>query len=1370
MYRVLYGADVLYDPRDPDLVLTGMKAELALNETGSFEFSMPLAHPHRDSIALMQKHREIVLEQDGEVLFRGRAVRCEKGFFGDAEYRCEGERAYLNDVALPPYSTTQPGVPSTVDGLFNWYVSQYNAKVPPGQRFLAGVNQGAELDPNNHVLRESSGRSYVWPELKEKLLGKLGGYVRVRHEGGLRYIDYLASGDRASAQRIEFGVNLLDYARLQDATRFCTRVVPVGAEVEDAEGNGTGVKLSISDLPDGPLRQGYEKVGDAVVNIEAERVCGVIEQVVEFEDVTVARNLLDRALRHAVNVVVGDTMELTAVDLHLVDPSVERIRLGDYVRACSKPHGFDEYFMCARLTIYPDDPGANKFVLGSEYDTLTGRQSAKIASLNASIVKQHDAVKQIDQAAKDAAKKAGAAQGSADKAQTDADAAKLAADAAKAEADKAFADATQAAADALAAKRKADEATAKVEVAESEMTVVKQAVAGAEAASSAAQLAAGEASTKAGAAQTAATEAKTSAGTAIKNAAAAIATADAATAQAAGAKADAAQVRSDLAGQIKTVTDTMAADYTKKTDLTLTESRLMSEIERSAAGVTSTVAQQYAKKTDLSTVQADLQTKITQNAEAITSTAASVTAVDAKANNAQSAADAAKTAAAKAQTDATAAAGNAAAAQTAADTAAANLAAAEANLDAVSIRVGATEADVAAAELAVKNAKAAADAAAASATTAKTNAATAQATADAAKTAAGNAQAAADALGTRVAAAETKIVQSADEIALRATKTEVDTAKAAAIGAAAADATAKANAAKSGAVTTAAGDATAKANNALASAKTYTDAQIKVTSDSITSTVSKTYATQSALSAVSASRYLISNYSIAIATFKSWCADGSDAGNWVVTSTSGVRVGDTAFVRCYISDLGAYSYAIVIVHTLVSSTVIRGISRGYIDQAGMDAKAAVAPVEDRVAAAESSIKQQADRITANVGETTALGSRMSTVEQTAGSLTTRVSSAEGSISTLQQTSSGFFASIKAAADTASAAKTAADAAKSTATTASANASTAVSTANAAKSTADTASSNANTAKTNAAAAQTAASSAKSTADAAKADAATAQTAAANAQSTASTARTEAANAAKTASNYMQYTVDGLEVGNRSSGAWSGFRSRMAAGAFQVLDAAGNVLSSFGSDLIELGKRSTSAKISLLANNGSIIGFGTPQLRGLAIASDMLSLCAKAPAESGYAIAPKIVIDSESVAFPNGASFASLCTNQSSAYPVYGGRVLYENASGSAGTVALAESAANFKHMRIYFVDNNGNGYASLDVWEPNGKQPILAMIEGNSNSQTLIRRTKYAINGTTLAPSGINGERGYLCFSTGSIINNDMTANYVRVIAVVGYK
>lgn len=84
-------------------------------------------------------------------------------------------------------------------------------------------------------------------------------------------------------------------------------------------------------------------------------------------------------------------------------------------------------------------------------------------------------------------------------------------------------------------------------------------------------------------------------------------------------------------------------------------------------------------------------------------------------------------------------------------------------------------------------------------------------------------------LNTRVTTAETNIEQNKNDITLRATKTEVATAK-------------------SEAISTASKDATTKADNALSSAKTYADAQIKVSADSITSTVASTYATQDALS------------------------------------------------------------------------------------------------------------------------------------------------------------------------------------------------------------------------------------------------------------------------------------------------------------------------------------------------------------------------------------------------------------------------------------------------------------------------------------------------------------------------------------------
>lgn len=414
MWRVRYGPDVVYDPRDGELALFGMSGEVALNEAGSFKFAMPPAHPFAGRIELLQKDAEVAVEQDGATVFCGRAVRSSVAFDGSAAYECEGERAYLNDVTLPPYTTAEGGkdgleqAPAEIDALFGWYVSQYNAKALPRHRFVVGVNEGAMLDPVGRVLRESSQRPAVWAEIKEKLVDRLGGYVRVRHEGGVRYIDYLADGGRACAQRIEFGVNLLDFARERDALPLCTRIVPVGAKAKDAEGNDADGDATIAGLPDGPLQAGYEKDGDGIVSVEGARRYGIVEQVAEF-DSSDPEYLLQAGLRNLVNRRVGDTLELTAVDLHQVDPSVGRIGLGDYVRATSKPHGLDEHFLCWRVPFAPGDPGNCTYTLGSTYDVLTGRQSARIASLNESINRVYEAMEPIGQAAKDAAAKAEAA-------------------------------------------------------------------------------------------------------------------------------------------------------------------------------------------------------------------------------------------------------------------------------------------------------------------------------------------------------------------------------------------------------------------------------------------------------------------------------------------------------------------------------------------------------------------------------------------------------------------------------------------------------------------------------------------------------------------------------------------------------------------------------------------------------------------------------------------------------------------------------------------------------------------------------------------------------------------------------------------------
>lgn len=398
-------------------------------------------------------------------------------------------------------------------------------------------------------------------------------------------------------------------------------------------------------------------------------------------------------------------------------------------------------------------------------------------------------------------------------------AAEAAAKAAKAEAD------LQAAQEEVnAAKAAALEAQAQAEAAELAAAQARADIADMEADIEIAQSAAEEAVTKAEAARSTAETAKTDADTAKT------------TAQAAKLDAEkAAQDVANLGGELETLSNTMEADYARKTDLTETESSLQTQISQNAAEISSHASS--ITRIDETANNAAAQAQTAKNAAEAAQSEADQAAADAA--KAQQAANNAATAAQNAQNKADTAKTAAEAAQTAADNAASkaqqaesDLASAKENLAAVTSRMDATEAEVEAAQAAVTAAQAAADkakqdaaAAQSTADTAKTKATTAQTAADDAKTAADNAQAAADnaqqaaddaqaavdALAVRVTTAETKITQNSDEIALRAKKTEV--------------------------AETLAGYYTI----------TETDAAIQVKADSITNTVSETYATKTEL-------------------------------------------------------------------------------------------------------------------------------------------------------------------------------------------------------------------------------------------------------------------------------------------------------------------------------------------------------------------------------------------------------------------------------------------------------------------------------------------------------------------------------------------
>ena len=78
-----------------------------------------------------------------------------------------------------------------------------------------------------------------------------------------------------------------------------------------------------------------------------------------------------------------------------------------------------------------------------------------------------------------------------------------------------------------------------------------------------------------------------------------------------------------------------------------------------------------------------------------------------------------------------------------------------------------------------------------------------------------------------------------------------------------------------------------------------------------------------------------------------------------------------------------------------------------------------------------------------------------------------------------------------------------------------------------------------------------------------------------------------ANAAKVATNFMEYNnTNGLIMGNKTSGSWSGYRSQILPGSFNVLDASSNVLASFGPTTV-IGEEAK-ANLHLTFNNLSMV--------------------------------------------------------------------------------------------------------------------------------------------------------------------------------------
>lgn len=324
----------------------------ALNSCGSLTFEVQIEDDIYDGYERLKSR--VLVKEDGAIQFVGRLLRTTIDFQNTKKLVFEGEMALLNDVLYPPYEFSG----SIAEFLTN-VINYYNSKCSTENQI--NIGRITMVDKNNYIARSNTDYSTCWEAISDKLIDLCGGYLSMRWvlDGSTvyRYLDYLENPGAEASQKIEYAKNILDVGQEIDATDICTVLYPFGAKDES-----TGEKVDISSVNGGKKYITSNKLS----------LFGVVEKIVEFEDVTLPSNLLSKAKayleEHDSSIT---TLTVKALDLHVLDDIYVRFNVGDTVHVYSKPNSIDTYMIISERTRNLNNPDKDELTLGKVVETFT---------------------------------------------------------------------------------------------------------------------------------------------------------------------------------------------------------------------------------------------------------------------------------------------------------------------------------------------------------------------------------------------------------------------------------------------------------------------------------------------------------------------------------------------------------------------------------------------------------------------------------------------------------------------------------------------------------------------------------------------------------------------------------------------------------------------------------------------------------------------------------------------------------------------------------------------------------------------------------------------------------------------------------------
>ena len=396
MYEVWADDLLIYSDVTPLETVKMVNPVLTLEDSaaGSLSFTLPPVNKGYSQDVLKRMVTNITVKENGEWLWSGRILQDEFDFWNNRKIMCEGELAFLNDSIQPPHKYDVKNDNTTIETFFKALIDNHNAQVGDDRKFQVGdvtVVDGDVTDNSNSIYRFTNYETTL-ACINDKLLGRLKGHIRIRHQEGLRYIDYIRDDElTANSQIVRFGVNLLDFSKNIDMSELSTAIVARGARLELNEGDegyieGLEPYLTVKDVdtdvdPSDNTKVWHTKGEMFIKNPDAVNNFGWVCTVVDWDSVTDKDTLYSKGKKYLQDEQYEKmTLEIQALDLKYLSSSNESIRFQSKLRCISEPHGMDHTFIVSKMEIDLTNPGNSLYTLGTDVKLSLTQAASRVNS------------------------------------------------------------------------------------------------------------------------------------------------------------------------------------------------------------------------------------------------------------------------------------------------------------------------------------------------------------------------------------------------------------------------------------------------------------------------------------------------------------------------------------------------------------------------------------------------------------------------------------------------------------------------------------------------------------------------------------------------------------------------------------------------------------------------------------------------------------------------------------------------------------------------------------------------------------------------------------------------------------------------------